>query len=52
MKTLINNEGENIQVTTKIYDQVMHCFYSGDWSVMLNGNIYLAHDNWYPNANK
>ena len=52
MKTLFNNEGKKVPVSTKIYDAIMLNFYKGDWSVMYDGNVYLAHDNYYPNANK
>ena len=52
MKTLFNNEGKNVPVSTKIYDAIMLNFYKGDWSVMYDGNVYLAQDNYYPNANK
>ena len=52
MKTLFNNEGKKIQVSTEVYDAIMLDFYKGDWAVIYAGNVFLAHDNYYPNANQ
>ena len=46
MKTLINNENKSVKVTGRIYNYIVDCFKSGDWSVIYDGNVFSMESNY------